>query len=89
MGSAMASVLFGKPRPTVGLLNIGVEEVKGGEEIRKAAEQLRAMNLPELDYIDVYKRQPVDLNWRSRRVRSPACWWLVWRCSASPSISPI
>src|ERR1700688_1533110 len=51
MGSAMASVLFGKPRPTVGLLNIGVEEVKGGEEIRKAAEQLRAMNLPELEYI--------------------------------------
>ena len=51
MGSAMSTVLFGKPRPTVGLLNIGVEEVKGGEEIRKAAEQLRAMNLPELDYI--------------------------------------
>jgi phosphate acyltransferase len=51
MGSAMASVLFDLKRPTVGLLNIGVEEVKGGEEIRKAAEQLRAMNLPELDYI--------------------------------------
>ncbi|MFL6828979.1 MAG: phosphate acyltransferase PlsX [Bradyrhizobium sp.] len=51
MGSAMASVLFGLKRPTVGLLNIGVEEVKGGEEIRKASEQLRAMNLPELDYI--------------------------------------
>src|SRR5712671_6360860 len=51
MGSAMASVLFGKPRPTVGLLNIGVEEVKGGEEIRKAAEQLRAMDLPNLDFI--------------------------------------
>jgi glycerol-3-phosphate acyltransferase PlsX len=51
MGSAMASVLFGRKRPTVGLLNIGVEEVKGGEEIRKASEQLRAMNLPELDYI--------------------------------------
>ena len=32
MGSAMASVLFGLKRPTVGLLNIGVEEVKGGEE---------------------------------------------------------
>ena len=40
MGSAMASVLFGLKRPTVGLLNIGVEEVKGGEEIRKAPEQL-------------------------------------------------
>ena len=51
MGSAMASVLFGNKRHTVGLLNIGVEEVKGGEEIRKASEQLRAMNLPELDYI--------------------------------------
>src|SRR5712671_4061205 len=51
MGSAMASVLFGKPRPTVGLLNIGVEEVKGGEEIRKAAEMLRAMDLPNLDFI--------------------------------------
>src|SRR4051795_8526178 len=51
MGSAMASVLFGLKRPTVGLLNIGVEEVKGGEEIRKASEQLRAMNLPQLEYI--------------------------------------
>lgn len=51
MGSAMASVLFGKPRPTVGLLNIGVEEMKGHEEIREAGEMLRAMNLPQLDYI--------------------------------------
>ena len=51
MGSAMASVLFDLERPTVGLLNIGVEEVKGGEEIREAAELLRAMNLPQLDYI--------------------------------------
>ncbi|WP_213772590.1 phosphate acyltransferase PlsX [Bradyrhizobium sp. dw_78] len=51
MGSAMASVLFDLERPTVGLLNIGVEEVKGGEEIRKAAELLRAMDLPQLEYI--------------------------------------
>ena len=51
MGSAMASVLFDLERPTVGLLNIGVEEVKGGEEIREAAELLRAMNLPQLEYI--------------------------------------
>ena len=33
-------------RPSVGLLNIGVEEMKGHEEIREAAEQLRAANLP-------------------------------------------
>src|SRR5436190_6402796 len=51
MGSAMASVLFNLERPTVGLLNIGVEEIKGHEEIREAAELLRAMNLPQLDYV--------------------------------------
>src|SRR6266700_757084 len=50
MGSAMASVLFDLERPTVGLLNIGVEEIKGHEEIREAAALLRAMNLPQLNY---------------------------------------
>jgi len=47
----MASVLFNLDRPTVGLLNIGVEEIKGREEIREAAELLRAMNLPQLEYV--------------------------------------
>ena len=51
MGSAMARVLFDLERPTVGLLNIGVEEVKGVEEVRHAAELLRAMNPPQLDFI--------------------------------------
>ena len=51
MGAAMVSVVFDKKRPTVGLLNIGTEEIKGHEEIREAGEMLRAMNLPELDYI--------------------------------------
>ena len=51
MGGAMASALFHLNRPTVGLLNIGTEEVKGHEEIREAGEKLRAMNLPEFDYI--------------------------------------
>jgi glycerol-3-phosphate acyltransferase PlsX len=51
LGSAMASVLFDLARPTVGLLNIGVEEIKGREEIREAAELLRAMNLPQLEYV--------------------------------------
>jgi glycerol-3-phosphate acyltransferase PlsX len=50
MGGAMASVRFNLERPTVGLLNIGVEEIKGHEEIREAAEILRAMNLPQLNY---------------------------------------
>src|SRR4029079_5149714 len=51
MGAAMASVLFEKEGPTVGLLNIGVEEIKGHDEIREAAELLRTLNLPQLDYI--------------------------------------
>jgi glycerol-3-phosphate acyltransferase PlsX len=51
MGAATASVLFDLERPTVGLLNIGTEEVKGGEEIRAAAELLRAMPAPPFDFI--------------------------------------
>lgn len=51
MGSAMARVLFDLDRPTVGLLNIGTEEVKGGEDIREAAEMLRALDDPHLDFI--------------------------------------
>jgi len=46
MGAAMARALFGMERPTVGLLNIGVEEVKGVEEIRDAAALLKEAPLP-------------------------------------------
>ncbi|HEU0061217.1 MAG TPA: phosphate acyltransferase PlsX [Hyphomicrobiaceae bacterium] len=50
MGSAMARVLLGLERPMVGLLNIGVEEVKGLEEVREAGRILREAKLPFLDY---------------------------------------
>jgi glycerol-3-phosphate acyltransferase PlsX len=50
MGSAMARVLLGIERPTVGLLNIGVEEAKGLEEVRRAASILREGNRQEFDY---------------------------------------
>jgi phosphate acyltransferase len=50
MGSAMARVLFSLDRPTVGLLNIGVEEIKGLEEVRAAGRLLREANFPNLDY---------------------------------------
>ena len=36
MGEAMARCLWGVERPTVGLLNIGVEEIKGVEEVKEA-----------------------------------------------------
>ena len=51
MGAAMGRVLFDLERPTVGLLNIGVEEVKGIEEVREAADLLRALNLPHMQFI--------------------------------------
>jgi phosphate acyltransferase len=50
MGAAMARILLGIDRPTVGLLNIGVEEVKGLEQVREAGAILREQNLPDLDY---------------------------------------
>src|SRR6516162_132137 len=51
MGGAMARVLFDLERPTVGLLNIGVEEVKGLEEVRQAGLVLRQAKRPDLDYV--------------------------------------
>src|SRR5215475_5977911 len=51
MGAATARILLGLKRPTVGLLNIGVEEVKGLEEVREAGRLLRERQMPDLDYI--------------------------------------
>ncbi|MCW1840127.1 phosphate acyltransferase PlsX [Prosthecomicrobium hirschii] len=51
MGSAMASAVFDLERPKVGLLNVGVEEIKGVEQVKDAAKMLRAANLPGLDYV--------------------------------------
>lgn len=49
MGAAMARALFHIERPTVGLLNVGVEEIKGVEEVRQAHAWLKNTDLP-LDY---------------------------------------
>ena len=46
MGEAFARTLFGIDRPTVALLNIGEEEVKGIEPVKQAAHILRASKLP-------------------------------------------
>ena len=42
MGSALVSALQNKPQPSVGLLNIGEEVIKGNEVIKKAGELLRS-----------------------------------------------
>lgn len=50
MGAAMARIVLDIGRPTVGLLNVGVEEVKGLEEIKAASRLLREATMPSLDY---------------------------------------
>lgn len=50
MGSAMARALFDFDKPSVGLLNIGVEEVKGVEAVREAGALLREAALETMSY---------------------------------------
>lgn len=49
MGAALSRSLYSLERPTVGLLNIGVEEVKGLEDVRRAGALLRNSD-PPFDY---------------------------------------
>ena len=49
MGAAFARTVFGLERPTVGLLNVGVEELKGHGIVKAAGRLLRETTLP-LDF---------------------------------------
>ncbi|WDZ97853.1 phosphate acyltransferase PlsX [Herbaspirillum sp. WKF16] len=42
MGSALVSVMEGKAKPTIGLLNVGEEDIKGNELVKETAGLLRA-----------------------------------------------
>lgn len=62
MGSALVSVLTDNHTPTVGLLNIGEEAIKGSEVIKQAGELLRAAGAAgDLNFVgniegnDIYK----------------------------------
>jgi glycerol-3-phosphate acyltransferase PlsX len=50
LGAAMSRALFGINRPTVGLLNVGVEEIKGQEEVKEAGQLLREAGLMSMSY---------------------------------------
>ena len=50
MGAVMYRTLYGIEKPTVGLLNVGVEEVKGLDEIKQAGRLLKEINLDQLEY---------------------------------------
>jgi phosphate acyltransferase len=58
MGAALCSALTDNPRPKVALLNIGEEEIKGNEQVKAAAELIRATDLNFIGNIegtDIYK----------------------------------
>ena len=46
MGAAFARTVLGSERPTVGLLNVGVEELKGHDTVKAAGRLLRDTTLP-------------------------------------------
>jgi len=58
MGNALVAAIDGKDRPTIGLLNIGEEIIKGNETIKRAGELLRASSLNfygNVEGNDIYK----------------------------------
>jgi phosphate acyltransferase len=50
MGAAMARALFHVENPTIGLLNVGVEEMKGAEEVKQAHTWLKETPALPIDY---------------------------------------
>ena len=58
MGAMLVSAVEHKERPSVGLLNIGVEDIKGNETVKRAAELLRESGLNfsgNVEGDDIYK----------------------------------
>jgi glycerol-3-phosphate acyltransferase PlsX len=58
MGSELVGSVDGKAQPTVGLLNIGEEDIKGSDVVKRAAELLRASDLNfygNVEGDDIYK----------------------------------
>jgi glycerol-3-phosphate acyltransferase PlsX len=57
MGSELVRAVEGIERPSVGLLNIGAEEIKGNDQVRGAHELISASSLNYIGYVegdDVY-----------------------------------
>ena len=58
MGSVLASAVDDVPRPSVGLLNIGQENIKGNERVKEAARLLAASDVHYIGFVegdDIYR----------------------------------
>lgn len=58
MGSVLASAVDNNPSPTVGLLNVGEEEIKGNEQVKQAHRMLSGNGLNYVGYVegdDIFK----------------------------------
>ncbi|MDZ7663049.1 phosphate acyltransferase PlsX [Thiohalophilus sp.] len=52
MGAALTSAANNQREPTIGLLNIGEEEIKGNERVKEAARLLSKSNLNYIGYVE-------------------------------------
>jgi len=64
MGSELVSAVDAMSRPTVGLLNVGQEEMKGNEQVKRAHAFLSNSELNYVGYVegdDIYLRDDLDI----------------------------
>lgn len=52
MGEVFARHVLGFPRPTVGLLNVGVEDLKGHQDLKEASDLLKASSIAFQGFIE-------------------------------------
>ena len=72
MGAMLCTAVEGKKNPTVGLLNIGSEDIKGNESVKAAGELLKASHLNffgNVEGTDIYKgtTDVVVMRWLCRQ----------------------
>ncbi|HEV2110991.1 MAG TPA: phosphate acyltransferase PlsX, partial [Gammaproteobacteria bacterium] len=59
MGSALANAVYNIPKPRVGVLNIGEEEIKGNEKVKEAARLFTESHLNYIGFVegdDIFSR---------------------------------
>jgi glycerol-3-phosphate acyltransferase PlsX len=78
MGAAMARIVFDLPRPSVGLLNVGTEEIKGIESVKEAGRVCASATT---------RISTTAASWRA--TTSGKAPWTWWSRKGSPATSPL